>query len=96
MLHEPVATSGADHAADYKMRLGVWMFLFYSGIYAVFVVINVVRPAMMEITILFGMNLAAVFGIGLIVFALLQALIYDKMCRRQEALLNRETAGSAR
>jgi uncharacterized membrane protein (DUF485 family) len=96
MLHEPAAVSGADHAADYKSRLGVWMFLFYSAIYAIFVVINVVRPAVMETTILFGMNLAAVFGIGLIVFALLQALIYDKMCRRQEALLNRETAGSAR
>lgn len=90
MLHEPAAESGVDHAADYKSRLGVRMCLLYSLLYAAFVVLNVVYPAAMEWTVLFGMNLAVVFGIGLIVFALIQALIYDMMCRRQEALLNRE------
>lgn len=90
MLHEPAVESGLDHAADYKSRLGVRMFLVYSLLYAAFVVLNVVKPAAMETDVLFGMNLAVVYGIGLIVVALLQALVYDKMCRRQEALMNRE------
>jgi TRAP-type C4-dicarboxylate transport system permease small subunit len=32
-----------------------------------------------------GLNLAVVFGFGLIVFALLEALIYNQMCRTHEA-----------
>ncbi len=96
MLHEPAAQSGVDHAADYKMRLGVGMFIFYTLFYAGFVALNVVSPTAMETTVLFGMNLACVYGIGLIVVALVQALVYDAMCRRQEALLNRAGGEAAR
>lgn len=87
MLHEPAAQSGKDPAAAYKSRVGVWMFVLYSLIYVGFVAINLVKPLWMEATVLFGMNLATVYGFGLIVFALVQALLYDVMCRRQEALL---------
>ena len=54
MLHEPAAQSGPDHAADYKKRLGVWMFIPYALIYAGFVFINLVRPVAMEKTCLSG------------------------------------------
>jgi uncharacterized membrane protein (DUF485 family) len=90
MLHEPAAQSGKDLAASYKMRLGVWMFLFYSIIYAGFVAINLLNPLLMEKTILFGLNVAVVYGFGLIIIALLQALVYDWFCRRRE----REVAGT--
>ena len=41
----------------------------------------------MEVTVLAGMNLATVFGFALIVVALIQALIYDRLCRNREAKL---------
>lgn len=93
MLHEPAAQSGTDHAAGYKMRLGVKMFVIYALIYAGFVAINILSPITMERVVLFGLNLACVYGFGLIVFALVLALIYDAMCRRQESLLNKDEKG---
>ncbi|MBN2207482.1 MAG: DUF485 domain-containing protein, partial [Candidatus Aminicenantes bacterium] len=85
MLHEPAAKPGADPAFAYKRRLGVWMFLLYAAIYAGFVAINLARPALMEKTVLFGLNLAVVYGFGLIIFALILALIYSRACGRREA-----------
>lgn len=87
MLHEPAAAAGRDPAAEYKSKLGVWMFIFYSLFYASFVAINLLSPVSMESIVLGGMNLATVFGFALIVVALIQALIYDSMCRAQEARL---------
>lgn len=96
MLHEPAAQSEVDHSADYKMRLGVIMFILYSLFYAGFVLLNVVSPSSMETIVLFGMNLACVYGFGLIVVALLQALVYDWMCRKQEAIMNRPSGSEAK
>jgi uncharacterized membrane protein (DUF485 family) len=87
MLHEPASTGGKDPAAAYKTRLGVWMFVFYCLFYAGFVAINLASPTSMEIPVLAGMNLATVYGFALIVGALIQALIYDRLCRAQEARL---------
>lgn len=88
MLHEPAATSGPDPAFRYKRRLGAWMFVLYALVYAGFVVINLVRPGAMEAVILGGLNLAVVYGFGLIVFALVLALIYNRACGRMEKCLH--------
>ncbi len=88
MLHEPAAQSGKDHAASYKMRLGVWMFLVYAMLYGGFVARNVLAPVAMERPVLLGMNVAVTYGFGLIVFALVLALIYTLMCGRKEQELN--------
>ena len=93
MLHEPAAQSGKDHAADYKMKLGVVMFFFYAIIYAGFVLINVISPVTMEVTVFLGMNLACVYGFGLIIIALVLALIYDYMCRKEEVRMNAKEEG---
>jgi uncharacterized membrane protein (DUF485 family) len=85
MLHEPAAQCGPDASAEYKQRIGVWMFLLYAAIYAAFVAINLLKPLWMEKTVFLGLNLAVVFGFGLIVFALIQALIYNYMCSTHEA-----------
>jgi hypothetical protein len=71
----------------YKSRLGVWMFVCYSLFYASFVAINLASPTSMERTVLAGMNMATVYGFALIVVALVQALIYDRLCRAQESRL---------
>lgn len=88
MLHEPAKPTGRDLAASYKMRLGVWMFLVYSLFYAGFVAINLINPLAMEKEIVFGLNLAVVYGFGLIVVALIFALIYNHLCNAKELLLN--------
>jgi uncharacterized membrane protein (DUF485 family) len=90
MLHEPSVTSGPDPAFLYKRRLGAWMFVLYALVYAGFVVINLVRPGAMEAVVLAGLNLAVVYGFGLIVFALLLALVYNRACGRMEKRLQRE------
>ena len=64
------------------------MFLFYALIYAGFVAINVIKPILMEADALFGLNLAVVYGFGLIIFALILALIYNRMCAKKEKELN--------
>ena len=92
MLHQPAASAGRDPAFRYKRRLGVIMFVIYSAVYAGFVAINLINPALMGVTILAGLNLAVVYGMGLIVLALVLALFYNRACSRKEA----ELAGSAR
>ncbi len=84
MLHEPATPSGSDPAGPYKARLGIRMFAFYTVFYAGFVAINLISPSMMATIVVAGLNLATLYGIGLIVLGLIQALIYNVMCHRKE------------
>ena len=84
MLHEPAPQTAKDPAFGFKRRLGVILFAVYGAVYAGFVVINLVRPALMGALALGGLNLAAVYGFGLIVLALLMALVYNAACTRRE------------
>ena len=87
MLHEPAKQSGDDLASSYKSRLGVWMFLVYAVVYAGFVLINVLWPTTMSTIIFAGLNLAVVYGFGLIVLAMILALVYNWLCTRKEKQL---------
>ena len=87
MLHEPAAQSGPDHAQGFKSKLGVRMFFVYAAVYAGFVAINILSPLTMEKTVMLGLNLATVYGFGLIILALVQALIYNALCTRKEKAL---------
>ena len=84
MLHEPAAQSDRDPSATYKSRIGAWMFLLYALVYAGFVAINVVDPQAMGAPAFLGLNLAVAYGFGLIVFALILALIYNRLCGAKE------------
>ncbi|MCP4049216.1 MAG: DUF485 domain-containing protein [bacterium] len=89
MFHEPAPTEQKeDKAAPYKAKLGIWMFLIYAAFYGVFVAINTIKPTLMEKNI-GGLNLAIVYGFGLIIFALVQALIYNYLCAKEEERLNK-------
>ena len=87
MLHEPATPTEKDPAVPYKMRLGIWMFVFYSLFYAGFVAINLLSPQAMATIVFAGLNLATIYGLALIIVALIEALIYDAMCRKKEAEL---------
>lgn len=89
MLHEPQEQPAEkDHAIAYKTRLGVQMFATYALVYAGFILINIFRPLLMERTIIFGLNLAVVYGFGLIILSIIMALIYNVLCVRKEKALN--------
>ena len=91
MFHGPASVQGKDPATAFKMRLGAWMFLLYALVYAGFVAINLADPSMMDQTVMMGLNLAVVYGFGLIVFALFLAVIYNQAClRREKSLANKE------
>ena len=93
MLHEPAAKVGEDPAFPYKRRLGVRLFLVYALIYAAFIGLNVIKPTLTETLLFSGINLVAVYGFGLIIFALLLALVYSSMCsRREKSLANGKEA----
>jgi uncharacterized membrane protein (DUF485 family) len=64
------------------------MFIVYTIVYAGFVAINAVQPSLMQ-KIIMGQTLAVVYGFGLIVFALVLAVVYNSLCNAAEARLNR-------
>lgn len=87
MLHEPAAQSGKDPAATYKTGLGVKMFIPYALVYAGFIGINVISPLSMETEVVMGLNLAVFYGFGLIILALVMAVVYNQACNNKEAEL---------
>mgnify|MGYP005847468155 CR=1 FL=1 len=80
MEHGPATEWKEDEkTSKIKSKLGIWMFAGYSIIYAVFIILNVVSPKIMGLDI--GMlNLAIIYGFGLIILALIMALIYNALC----------------
>lgn len=88
MGHGPAVKLGKDNASGYKTRLGIWMFLLYTLIYAIFVGINSVNPSLLEITFM-GQTLAVIYGFGLIFLAFLMAIVYNFFCNSAEARLNK-------
>jgi len=95
MLHEPATPAGSDPAAPYKARLGLRMFAFYAVFYAGFVAINLLSPPTMATVVVGGLNLATVYGMALIILALVQALVYNAMCRRKELEFERLEASAS-
>jgi uncharacterized membrane protein (DUF485 family) len=85
MLHEPAAKAGKDPAFTYKRRLGVILFLVYGAIYAAFVILNIAKASLMEAILFGGLNLAVVYGFGLIILALILALAYNRACGKRES-----------
>ena len=62
-------------------RIGLWLFAVYLVLYGGFVLLAAFSPQSMEVTPLAGVNLAIWYGFGLIVAALVLALIYGWACR---------------
>ncbi|MEI6132349.1 MAG: DUF485 domain-containing protein [Bacillota bacterium] len=83
MSHGPSTEWGKDGAAQYKSRLGIVMFCIYLVVYAGFIIINVFEPTLMK-TDVGSLNLAIVYGFGLIAFAVVLAVIYNHLCTRAE------------
>ncbi len=85
--------AGFDHGTEHpkevedpliaarNARYGMVLFLFYLAIYSGFVGLNAFRRDVMEWTPAWGLNLAILYGLALIVIAMALALVYCWLCR---------------
>lgn len=92
--HEAAAAEVVDPAiAARNARYGLILFVLYFAFYAAFVGLNAFAPAAMEVNI-GGVNLAVVYGFGLIVAALVLALIYCWLCRATTTTAKTQAGGA--
>jgi len=77
-------TSQEQHdprTAARNARYGAILFLAYLLLYGGFVGINAFNPDAMDTIVLAGINLAVIYGLGLILAAFVLALVYGWLCR---------------
>ena len=73
-------------------RIGMILFVVYLLLYGGFVFLNAFAADVMETTPIAGVNLAILYGFGLIIAALVLALIYGALCKpAEEAAAAKET-----
>ena len=87
-MHGPMTDWGDDRSSNFKTRVGVWMFILYAIVYGGFILINTLSPELMASEI-GQLNLAIIYGFGLIVFAVMLAFIYNAICTAAEEEFNR-------
>ncbi len=73
-------------------RIGLMLFAIYLVLYGGFVLLAAFSPQTMEVTPLAGVNLAIWYGFGLILAAILLALVYGWACRVQPSSAERGQA----
>jgi len=66
-------------------RVGFVLFVVYLLLYGGFVFLNVFAAKVMEMTPIAGVNLAILYGFGLIIAALVLALLYGFLCKEEPA-----------
>jgi uncharacterized membrane protein (DUF485 family) len=74
-----------ETASPRRTRLGLILFALYLALYVGFVLLNALAPERMETTPVAGINLAILYGLGLIFAAFLLAFLYEVLCRRIDA-----------
>ena len=79
--------------ASRNARLGLWLFGVYLVFYAGFVLISAFATDLLEWVPILGLNLAVIYGFGLIALALVLALIYGWLCRPGTVPAKKQEAG---
>jgi uncharacterized membrane protein (DUF485 family) len=83
-IDDPIHALTDTPAEVYNRRLGLWMFALYLALYVAFVGIIFVDYRIMAKQVFAGLNLAIVYGFGLIIAAFVLALIYFVACKRED------------
>ena len=81
--HGPPTEWKNEKSEGFKSKLGLIMFGAYTTVYLVFVFLCVLSPKLVAAKI-GGLNLAVVYGFGLILVAIVQALVYNYICSKRE------------
>jgi len=90
MEHGPASEWHQEESQGYKTRLGLIMFAIYTPIYFAFVAICVISPRLMAVNV-GSLNVAIVYGFGIIILAIIQAIIYNSICSKREKLGKKAT-----
>ena len=93
MLHQPAKKLEIENASKKKAALGVKFFFIYLFFYTGFVIIGVVNYELLAFEVSGGLNLALVYGIGLIVFAVFLGILYNFYCSKYEDEMNTGETG---
>lgn len=83
-LHQANTYRDEDHDPEIRRRqtrIGLGLFAVYALFYTAFIAINTFRPNWMDWTPIAGLNFAVLSGMGLIVLAVLLAILYGVLCR---------------
>jgi uncharacterized membrane protein (DUF485 family) len=88
-MHGPSSEWKKDNAVSIKEVVGKWLFILYAIVYAGFIFINVSSPKFMGIDI-GSLNIAIVYGFGLILFAMLLAFAYNHISTHAEKVMNKD------
>lgn len=83
MAHGPATEWKKEKSEGFKTKLGLIMFAVYTVIYFAFIFICVFSPRTMGIDV-GSLNMAIAFGFGLIVLAIILALVYNYVISRRE------------
>jgi uncharacterized membrane protein (DUF485 family) len=83
--NEPSVREGQDHPAivGRNARYGLVLFLAYLVVYVGFVALSAFSPATMARPVVAGVNVAVVYGFGLIALAFVLAIVYMVLCGRE-------------
>jgi len=83
MEHGPPTEWQEDKSEGFKTKLGIIMVAFFTIIYFAFIILAVTNPQAMANDV-GSLNVAVVYGFGIIIIAVIQALIYNFVCSRHE------------
>jgi len=83
MGHGPSTEWQAEKSTAFKTKLGIIMFAIYTPIYLAFIIICVLSPSFMAKDV-GSLNVAIVYGFGIIILAIIQAIIYNNICSAKE------------
>lgn len=95
-MHVNNTTEEKESLTQQKSRLGVRLFFIYLICYAGFVILGVFKYELLAKTVFAGLNLAVVYGIGLIVFAVILGIIYNYYCTKYEDAAEQLAEGASK
>lgn len=74
----------SEEVSRKKSRLGIIFFFIYTLFYSGFVIIGVFNYELMITEYVKGVNLAILYGFGLILLAIIMGVLYNFMCTKYE------------
>lgn len=83
-MHVNQTVEESETLTKRKSALGIRLFFVYLILYAGFVLIGVSQYELLSVPVFAGLNLALVYGIGLIVFAVILGIVYNYFCTKYE------------
>lgn len=96
-MHVNHSTEESAVLTKKKSRLGIRLFFIYLVLYGGFVAIGVFQYELLAVSVVWGLNLALAYGIGLIAFAVVLGVVYNHYCSKyeDEQLAEEERGGQA-